>query len=292
MQKIEEIMVEFQNWLEKELKTNVGKIPENNAGQARMKEAIAYSLLGGGKRIRAFMIEQSCEIFGFGRQEITPLLVAIEMVHAYSLIHDDLPAMDNSLERRGKPSVHIKFDDATALLTGNSLLGLAFDEILNNLKASSEIKLNLLKNLSFSAGFHGMMAGQMFDMIIAKSTDAKFEDVSTMNKMKTGDLFAFCMATGAILAGKANEIKTLQEIGYEFGYIFQVVDDILDFEEDTNGNNDVEISKNFIVKLGGIEEAKKHLILRNNDLKHKISGVQYNLPVMAQLVDFIFKRVC
>jgi len=220
------------------------------------------------------------------------LLAAIEMVHAYSLIHDDLPAMDNSPQRRGKPSVHIAFDEATALLTGNALFGLAFDEILNNLNFSSEIKLNLLKHLSLATGYYGMMAGQMFDIMITKMPTISTKENANMNKMKTGDLFAFCTATGAILAGKESEIAKWKEIGYDFGSIFQIADDILDFEEDTQNKTQQEIEKNFIVQLGGIELAKKHLILQNKDLQHKIGDISSHLQTMATLVDYVFKRVC
>jgi farnesyl diphosphate synthase len=113
-----------------------------------------------------------------------------------------------------------------------------------------------------------------------------------MNKMKTGDLFAFCTATGAILAGKESEIAKWKEIGYDFGSIFQIADDILDFEEDTQNKTQQEIEKNFIVQLGGIELAKKHLILQNKDLQQKIGDISSHLQIMATLVDYVFKRVC
>jgi geranylgeranyl pyrophosphate synthase len=285
---IEEMLLEFQGWLEGVLTETIGAIVELNPAQKRMKQAIEYSVLGGGKRIRAFMIAQSCKHYGINRDEIKPLLAAIEMVHAYSLIHDDLPAMDNSPERRGKPSVHIAFNEATALLTGNALFGLAFDEILHNLQVKSEVRLEVIKHLSLATGYYGMMSGQMFDIMITKMSDVSVDEITQMNQMKTGDLFAFCMACGGILAEKPQDVDMLKKIGYDFGYIFQVIDDILDFAEDTDGKTEVEIRRNFINQLGGVDAAKKHLISIINQLQEVLSG----MPVMANLVDYIFKRVC
>jgi len=133
-----------------------------------------------------------------------------------------------------------------------------------------------------------MMSGQMFDIMITKMSDVSVDEITQMNQMKTGDLFAFCMACGGILAEKPQDVSMLKKIGYDFGYIFQVIDDILDFAEDTDGKTEVEIRRNFINQLGGVEAAKKHLISIINQLQEVLSG----MPVMANLVDYIFKRVC
>lgn len=251
MEKLEIGLSSFKEWLENKLQQEIDLLPENDPAQIRIKNAINYSLLGNAKRVRAFLIEQSCNHFNISRKSVKNLLIAIELIHCYSLIHDDLPCMDNADMRRGKPSVHKKFDEETALLTGNSLMNLAFDYIFSdNFEFENYIKIQVAKHLSRAIGYHGMMAGQMFDMLINDSSTT--EEFIHMNKLKTGALFAFCMSSGAILSQSA-KVHEYQQLGYDIGYIFQLVDDIIDVD-DENG-------KRFINHIGGQQAARQHLAM-------------------------------
>lgn len=293
MADIKATLLEFQNWLETEIAAKIETIPANDIAQERMKEAISYSLLGNAKRIRAFMIAESCKTFGFNRDEIKPLLLTIEMIHAYSLIHDDLPCMDNSDERRGKPSMHVAFDEATALLTGNALLNLAFDEILNkDFTVENYIKVQLLARISRAIGYHGMMAGQMLDIMMNGMQDIPTEQFVHMNRLKTGELFALCMSTGPILAQSVQNIEIMAKIGYDFGYIFQVSDDILDLEEDTKSPDQIDFKRNFINHIGGMEYAKKHLIFMIDQISESLERMPFDMSSIIHLARYVFKRVC
>jgi len=286
---IHENLREFQNWFEPHIQARVQNLPENDYGQIKIKKAISHSLLGGGKRIRAFIIAQSCEIYGIPKESVIHLLIAIEMVHCYSLIHDDLPCMDNSDIRRGKKSLHKEFDEATALLTGNSLMSMAFDAILSNkFEVENYVKISLLKHLSRAIGYFGMMSGQMLDIIIVNERTAKTEEFVHMNKLKTGELFAFCMASGAILKQNIDDYKTLSHIGYDIGYIFQIADDITDITQEPNSHES--FAKNeFINHLGGVDEAKRHLEIISSQVKSAIAKFS-NTGIMTSLIDYIISR--
>ena len=283
---IHENLREFQNWFEPYVQARVQNLPENDYGQIKIKKAISHSLLGGGKRIRAFIIAQSCEIYGIPKESVIHLLLAIEMVHCYSLIHDDLPCMDNSDIRRGKKSLHKEFDEATALLTGNSLMSLAFDEILSSkFEVENYVKISLLKHLSRAIGYFGMMSGQMLDIIIVNERTAKTEEFVHMNKLKTGELFAFCMASGAILKQNIDDYKTLSHIGYDIGYIFQIADDITDITQEPNSHESF-AKKEFINHLGGTDEAKRHLEVISSQVKSAIAKFS-DTGTMNSLIDYI-----
>ncbi len=285
---IRENLKEFQNWFEPYIQARIQNLPENDHGQIKIKKAISHSLLGGGKRIRAFIIAQSCEMYGIPREKVIHILLAIEMVHCYSLIHDDLPCMDNSDIRRGKKALHKEFDEATALLTGNSLMSMAFDEILSNkFEVENYVKISLLKYLSRAIGYFGMMSGQMLDIIIVNERTAKTEEFVHMNKLKTGELFAFCMASGAILKQNIEDHKTLSHIGYDIGYIFQIADDITDITQEPNSHESF-AKKEFINHLGGTDEAKRHLEVISTQVKNAIA--KFNSTTMPLLIDYIIAQ--
>lgn len=284
MNEFKNSLLSFQDWLNDELKKLISLLPQNSIAQSHLQEAMAYSVLGSAKRVRAFIIAKSCEIYGFEREKILNLLIAIELIHAYSLIHDDMPCMDNSDERRGKPSLHKKYDEATALLTGNSLVSLAFDLILSDdFPFEGYIKVNLLKHLSHSVGYYGMMAGQMFDIMMANKKNNTVEEFIHMNKHKTGDLFAFCMSSGAILSQNSEEREHLKSLGYDIGYIFQLADDILDFDYDT-------LAQAFIGHIGGVEIAKQRLQIMVLQAKERMTQFS-NETDLIHLLEYIGKQV-
>ncbi len=290
LEEIQNKLLLFKNWLEPHIKSCITTLPENNSGQIKIKNAIEYSLLGGGKRIRAFLVAESCGIYGIAKESIIPLLIAVEMIHCYSLIHDDLPCMDNSDFRRDKPSLHKKFDEATALLAGNTLVNLAFDSILSNkFEVENYVIISLLKHISHAIGYYGMMSGQMLDIIIVNERSAKTEEFIHMNKLKTGELFAFCMASGSILKQNIQEYKELSHIGYEIGHIFQIADDIVDIQEDSN-SHETFAKQQFINHLGGVDEAERHLEFLAHQAKDAIDKISKSTEIPS-LIDYIISFI-
>ncbi len=289
MKKIEDILYYFRQWLEPIIAKKVSLLPENDDAQKRIKSAIEYSLLGNAKRIRAFIIEQSCLHYGIPKDDIINLMVAVEYIHCYSLMHDDLPCMDNSDERRGKPASHKKFDEATALLTGNSLVTLALDEIFSDgFPFENYVKVHLVKNLSKAIGFYGMMAGQMLDLLVVNSSTAKTEEFIHMNKLKTGELFAFCMSSGAVITQSIQNISEMQQIGYDIGYIFQLVDDILDVRDDVQSG--LNSKKTFIQHIGGVDDAQRHLFMIAEQARVRIRKTCNNVN-LVDLIDYITNQL-
>ena len=195
--------------------------------ETRLHEAMRYSVLDGGKRLRAHLTWTSAQLFSVCEDDILKVGAAIELIHAYSLVHDDLPCMDNSNMRRGKPSCHKAFDEATAVLVGDALIPLAF-QTLGALQTSSDIKLDLIECLGEVSGSQGIVAGQMMDLRKEKFS-LTLENLQKLQHLKTATLFGFSTEAGAIL-GKAlpEERNALKSYGLLFGKAFQMIDDLLD----------------------------------------------------------------
>lgn len=228
------------------------------------KEAMIYSLTSGGKRIRSILVLEFCRINGGDINKALPIAAAIEMIHAYSLIHDDLPCMDDDEMRRGKPSCHAKFGESTALLAGDALLTLAF-EVISTASTidmlSAEGCLRAIRVLASCAGIDGMVGGQVMDLL----DEGKVIDEQTLNVThlkKTGALIKAACKLGVIAAnGSAAEMKKAEEFAQSFGLAFQIVDDILDVigDEKTLGKpngSDADNRKTTYVTLYGLESAK------------------------------------
>jgi len=197
-------------------------------------EAMKYSVEARGKRLRSFMVLQSCEFFNVAKQTALVICLCVEMIHAYSLIHDDLPCMDNGPTRDGLPTNHIKYGEANALLAGNSLLTLVFEVLSSSFFCvDDQTKLAIINALCHSFGYNGVMAGQVIDITIAKSaTEINLEQIFQMQALKTGEFFAFCCSIGAVINGSLNEINHQKQFGHLFGKLYQIVDDILDEGQD------------------------------------------------------------
>jgi farnesyl diphosphate synthase len=193
--------------------------------------AMKYGLFPGGKKIRSKILLDIGAIFKIKYKILIPIGAAVECIHAYSLIHDDLPCMDNDKLRRGKPSTHIKFGESTAVLAGNSLLTMAFEILTSsNIKINEKTKLDLVKKLSESSGHLGIAGGQYLDLNFEKKKISKNKIVD-MEIKKTGKLFSFCCAVPAIIKKKTNkEIKFFENIGANIGLLFQIADDLIDFK--------------------------------------------------------------
>src|ERR1700751_2678910 len=201
----------------------------------RLMDAMRYSSLGGGKRLRPFLVVESSAVFDVAREAALLAGAALECIHCYSLIHDDLPAMDNSDLRRGRPTLHKKTDDATAILAGDGLLALAFDIISRDeIHNDPIVRLLLTRSLARAAGIGGMVGGQMLDLAGGgRFGDREPVDVARLQQMKTGALLRFACIAGALL-GQASqaEYQALDDYGRALGEAFQIADDLLDVEGD------------------------------------------------------------
>jgi farnesyl diphosphate synthase len=236
---------------------------------ARLIEAMRYASLGGGKRFRPFLVVESASLFGVQRQNALMAGAALECVHCYSLVHDDLPAMDNDELRRGQPTAHRKFDEATAILAGDGLLTFAFDILSRpETHADAKVRIELVMALSRAAGLGGMAGGQMLDLAAegrfgaAKLGEA---DVRMLQAMKTGALLRFACEAGGILAAASQpQREALERFGAVLGEAFQIADDLLDVEGDPalvgkQTGKDAAAGKATMVSVLGIAAAKARL---------------------------------
>jgi farnesyl diphosphate synthase len=246
-------------------------IEGERARPARLIEAMRYAALGGGKRLRPFLVVEAAALFGVARPHALMAGAAVECVHCYSLVHDDLPAMDNDDLRRGRPTAHKAFDEATAILAGDGLLTLAFDILARpNTHPDSEVRLALVSALARSAGLGGMVGGQMLDLaaegrFAAQSPSLDEQEIRMLQAMKTGALLRFACVSGAIL-GKADQRQytVLDRYGSALGEAFQIADDLLDLEGDpaTVGkatHKDAAAHKATLVAVLGPKAARRRL---------------------------------
>jgi len=238
-------------------------LPSTDLAENKLFDAMRHGTLGGGKRLRPFLVMNSAALFNVDPARARRVAAALEFIHCYSLIHDDLPAMDDASLRRGKPTVHKQFDDATAILAGDALLTYAF-EILSEPETHEDphVRCELIHALAKASGGHGMVGGQMLDLM-AEKEDFDLGTISRMQRMKTGKLMAFACESGAIL-GKASEPhkKALCNYAHDLGLAFQVTDDILDVEADPQDTGkdtgkDEQAGKATFVSAMGKEQAKE-----------------------------------
>ena len=206
-------------------------LPEPCGIEGRVAEAMRYATLAGGKRLRPFLLVSSARLFGVEGVSALRAAAAVEMIHAYSLVHDDLPAMDDDDVRRGRPTCHIHFDEATAILAGDALLTFAFD-VLTGIEthADAGVRCALVRGLAVAAGAAGMVGGQMIDLLAADH-DLDLDGITHLQNLKTGALIAYSCEAGAILgeAGRARR-AALAAYGRDLGLAFQIADDLLDVE--------------------------------------------------------------
>ncbi len=207
----------------------------NNQGNSKLIPAIKYGLFPGGKKIRSKILIDIGSLLSINYKILISIGAAVECIHAYSLIHDDLPCMDDDLIRRGKPSTHVKFGESTAVLAGNSLQTMACEILASpNLKIKEKTKIRLIKKLSECSGHLGVAGGQYLDLSYEKKKNISKNKIIEMEKKKTGKLFSFCCAAPAIIKNKSiKEIKFFENIGLNIGLLFQIADDLIDFKGDS-----------------------------------------------------------
>ncbi len=254
-----------------------------------------YSLFSGGKKIRSKILVDIGLIFNIDYKSLIMIGSAVECIHAYSLIHDDLPCMDNDSIRRGKPSTHIKFGESTAILAGNSLLIMAF-EILShkNLNISEKIKIKLINKISESSGHLGIAGGQYLDLDFENKKVSK-KRVIEMEIKKTGKLFSFCCAAPLILKKKNNEVNKFENIGGDIGLLFQVADDLIDFKGSSltagkKTGKDKKKGKATLISLLGYKNTIKYannLIFKINNKLKKYGSKSKNL---SETLEYILNR--
>ena len=266
---------------------------QNNS---KLIPAMKYGLFPGGKKIRSKILIDIGSLLSIDYKTLISIGAAVECIHAYSLIHDDLPCMDNDKIRRGKPSTHIKFGESTAVLAWNSLLTLAF-EILSSptLKVSDIIKVNLIKKLSECSGHLGIAGGQFLDLSYEKKKTSK-NKIIEMEIKKTWKLFSFCCMAPAIIKKKnAKEIKSFENIGSDIGLLFQIADDLIDFKGDSKKagkktGKDQKKGKATLISLLGHMNAIKYcdkIILKINKSIKKYGSNSKNIE---ETLNYILNR--
>jgi farnesyl diphosphate synthase len=238
-------------------------LPASDGPEGRLYEAMRYSALGTGKFIRPYLVKTSARMFEVAETSYLRAGAAVEMIHTYSLIHDDLPAMDDDDMRRGRPSCHIAYDEATAILAGDALLTLAFEVLADETThPDAGVRSALVTMLAARAGGAGMVGGQMIDLE-SEYADVDAAMIARLETMKTGALISYSAAAGAVL-GKAGDeaANTLETFGFELGLAFQITDDLLDVEGDEDDvgkkvGKDAEAGKATFVSALGVDGARR-----------------------------------
>ena len=244
----------------------------NRQEKSLLNMPMKYGVISGGKKIRSTIILDTGKIFNLSQKKLINICASVECIHSYSLIHDDLPCMDNDKIRRGKPSTHIKFGEASAVLAGNSLLTLAFEIIADeNYSIQPKIKNDIINFLALSSGHTGIAGGQELDLKF-ENKNKNLSQIINMQKKKTGKLFSFCFyAVGALAKKNKKELRFLSNLGEQIGLLFQLADDFLDIKGSKKFvgkpiRKDNKKGKSTLVSLIGYKKAHKYA----NDLKKKI----------------------
>tara|TARA_B110000240_G_C13422430_1_gene420115 strand:+ start:201 stop:1073 length:873 start_codon:yes stop_codon:yes gene_type:complete len=258
--------------------------------------AIEYGLFPGGKKIRSKILLDIGGIFKIKYKTLIIIGAAVECIHAYSLIHDDLPCMDNDKLRRGKPSTHIKFGESTAVLAGNSLLTMAFEILTSsNLKINEKTKVDLVQKLSETSGHLGIAGGQYLDLSFEKKKISKSKIID-MEIKKTGKLFSFCCVVPAIIKRKNNkDIKIFENIGSDIGLLFQIADDLIDFSGSSKiagkiTGKDIKKGKATLISLLGYHNAIKYSDKIKFKIINNLNKHGSNSNNLKETLDYILTR--
>lgn len=261
-----------------------------------LRSVMHHAVTAGGKRIRPLLTVLTTQMLGGTCSDAIRTGCAIEMIHTYSLIHDDLPAMDDDALRRGKPTVHIAFDEATAILAGDALQSLAFEIVACDRQLSDKTRIELIQIISKAVGATGMVAGQVLDMQ-NENKAISIDALKEMHNRKTGDLISTSIAAGACIAGASPEDrKCLETFGYLLGLAFQIRDDILDETSTTEAlgkpqGSDKEQNKSTFTTLYGIQEAKQHLVDVRDQALDALKPLDNRANKLKELTHFVVDRL-
>ena len=271
-------------------------LPVPDDARARLYEAMRHAAIGGGKRLRPLLVEATCDLFNIARESALRVGLAVECIHVYSLIHDDLPAMDDDDMRRGKPTVHKAFDEASAILAGDCLHDVAF-EILADEQTHADpfVRIDLVRALALASGPAGMAGGQMMDLEAEKS---RFDlaTVTRLQNLKTGALIAFCVEAAAIMARIPVEARTsLHGYARDIGLAFQIADDLLDVEGDADLagkalGKDAAAGKETFVSLLGVDRARAQAHMLVDQAKAHLHGYGVEADLLRAIADYIIER--
>ena len=272
-------------------------IPRPDGPEAELMSAMRYAALGGGKRLRPFILVHAGRLFDVDERALLRVAAALECVHAYSLIHDDLPCMDDDDLRRGRPTVHRAYDEATAVLAGDALLSLAFEIICEaDTHADPRVRCELARRLAVASGARGMVGGQVIDML-GEKTELDVSVVTRMQRLKTGALITFAADAGAVMARTGDEARNaVVAFAHDLGLAYQIVDDLMDATADPgvtgkNVGRDEELKKSNFVTLMGVEAATEQTRLLAAQAKAHLDIFGGRATLLRQSVDFVISRL-
>ena len=287
MSEFEKLLTSYKNRINSKLES---LLPSDGS---ILSEAIRYSVIGGGKRLRPILVYLIGELGNAKNDSLDILAGSVEIIHCYSLIHDDLPSMDDDDLRRGKPTTHKKYDEATAILAGDALQPFAF-ELVTTINISDRKKLSIIKSLAEACGYKGMVGGQIKDI---HSHDIKdVESLDIMHSQKTGRLIQSSIETAGILSNlRKEDIGSLIEYGDKIGLAFQIQDDIIDIESPStlsgkDQGSDVEKDKLTYPSIVGIENSKVRAVDLAEEAKEKLQLLDRNTDNLCKLADYIVSR--
>jgi farnesyl diphosphate synthase len=270
-------------------------VPEGTMEQ-KLMEAMRYSALSHGKKLRPFLTVMTSQLFGVSLESSLQTAAAIEFIHVYSLIHDDLPAMDDDDFRRGQPSCHKKYGEALAILAGDALLTYAFQALADEgTHRDASVRIELIEAVAKASGYAGMVGGQTID-ILAENQDLEFSEIVRLQRMKTGALFAISCEAGAIL-GKAprNLRNALKAYAHNLGLAFQITDDLLDAEgtREATGKTvrkDQQAGKKTFVSVMGVDQARAHAKMLAEQAVEHLSAFRDQAQTLKVLAQYVISR--
>jgi farnesyl diphosphate synthase len=271
-------------------------LPAVSGPQARLHEAMRYAMLGGGKRIRPFLVVAGADLFEVPRARSLRAGAAVELIHGYSLVHDDLPAMDDALTRRGRPSCHRQYDDATAVLVGDALQSLAFELLADPAThPDAEVRCALVGGLAEAAGAAGMCGGQMIDLL-AEGRPLELPEILELQRLKTGALIGFACEAGAILGGAEGAARqALRGYAADLGLAFQIQDDLLDVTGDAevtgkDSGHDAAAGKATVVALLGVAGSRRRLEALRRSADAHLDRLGEGTGVLRAVFEFVISR--